>query len=601
MDPPSSPVPQAPFGYSFETISTPPPPAPLAPASGPSLLDDAETNIIFIQVSSMVFDDTAFGLANLLQPQGESGTTLEWPSNFPGTINPGDQLSAQALSSAQPFPSADQINFESQFLADPAFHGVSPSDDVLLAASTLLGTSQNQITGFPGEASTEGLLSQHQFPHAYSQLSSVNTLSHAQPLVDYAASSLYMPEGPTSQPSHAIGLHDLTEPYIPQAAFGIQAPPLVSNNPVPGMVDVRWGSDISFLDTGYVAPPNQETEEDVTKDLMHTLEVMVAQNSANDTQPPIPEAIGNQESRKPTANFLKPAEEEIQESQPQEVQMEARPRKKRRYVFEVKEPSQGVDVDASTPSKKGKLLRQTLTRTVAEIEELSQGVDIDIDTLSKKGKTKPNILTRPVAEMEEPSQGVDVDVPTPPKKGKARRKTLTRTVSETEELSQGVDVDISTLPKKRKARRKTLTEKTGNKRTPAPPLSSSAPSRRPRAASESQKPPVKESLTEEEKRFNHIVSEQRRRDLIKKGFEDLCSLVPDLHGPGQHSKSTILNKSADWLENQLKGNQELRAILADLKEKERKKEEEEDAEEEEEDEELRAILTSFNENGEEGA
>jgi hypothetical protein len=73
----------------------------------------------------------------------------------------------------------------------------------------------------------------------------------------------------------------------------------------------------------------------------------------------------------------------------------------------------------------------------------------------------------------------------------------------------------------------------------------------------------RENLTEEQKRNNHILSEQKRRNLIKQGFDDLCELVPDLKGGG-YSKSAMLVQAADWLENMLKGNEELRAMLLSL-------------------------------------
>lgn len=71
---------------------------------------------------------------------------------------------------------------------------------------------------------------------------------------------------------------------------------------------------------------------------------------------------------------------------------------------------------------------------------------------------------------------------------------------------------------------------------------------------------TRENLTEEQKRENHIKSEQKRRTLIREGFEDLNQLVPGLRGGG-FSKSAVLIMSADWLENLLQGNEELRQRL----------------------------------------
>ncbi|KAJ5175865.1 uncharacterized protein N7482_001742 [Penicillium canariense] len=74
----------------------------------------------------------------------------------------------------------------------------------------------------------------------------------------------------------------------------------------------------------------------------------------------------------------------------------------------------------------------------------------------------------------------------------------------------------------------------------------------------------RENLSEEQKRTNHILSEQKRRNLIRQGFDDLCSLVPGLRGGG-FSKSAMLTQAADWLEDLLRGNEILQSQLTDRK------------------------------------
>lgn len=71
---------------------------------------------------------------------------------------------------------------------------------------------------------------------------------------------------------------------------------------------------------------------------------------------------------------------------------------------------------------------------------------------------------------------------------------------------------------------------------------------------------TRENLTEDQKRENHIKSEQKRRTLIREGFEDLGELVPGLRGGG-FSKSIVLLMSADWLQDLLQGNEILRKRL----------------------------------------
>ncbi|KAG9232279.1 hypothetical protein BJ875DRAFT_89194 [Amylocarpus encephaloides] len=74
---------------------------------------------------------------------------------------------------------------------------------------------------------------------------------------------------------------------------------------------------------------------------------------------------------------------------------------------------------------------------------------------------------------------------------------------------------------------------------------------------------ARENLTELQKRENHIRSEQKRRTLIREGFEDLGELVPGLRGGG-FSKSAVLIMTADWLEDLQRGNETLRAQLDQL-------------------------------------
>ncbi|KAK2742815.1 hypothetical protein FQN57_005106 [Myotisia sp. PD_48] len=76
--------------------------------------------------------------------------------------------------------------------------------------------------------------------------------------------------------------------------------------------------------------------------------------------------------------------------------------------------------------------------------------------------------------------------------------------------------------------------------------------------------PLRENLSEAQKRSNHILSEQKRRNLIKQGFDDLCALVPELKGGG-YSKSTMLTQAGDWLQDLLSGNELLKAQLAEIK------------------------------------
>ncbi|KAF2847685.1 hypothetical protein T440DRAFT_185393 [Plenodomus tracheiphilus IPT5] len=63
----------------------------------------------------------------------------------------------------------------------------------------------------------------------------------------------------------------------------------------------------------------------------------------------------------------------------------------------------------------------------------------------------------------------------------------------------------------------------------------------------------RENLTEEQKRSNHILSEQKRRNLIKRGFDDLHDLVPEIRNGGL-SKSSVLTEAGNFLEKLIQDN-----------------------------------------------
>ncbi|KAI8062518.1 hypothetical protein BC940DRAFT_349576, partial [Gongronella butleri] len=90
-----------------------------------------------------------------------------------------------------------------------------------------------------------------------------------------------------------------------------------------------------------------------------------------------------------------------------------------------------------------------------------------------------------------------------------------------------------------------------------------------RAGGRGKKPPH-ELLTEEQKKANHIASEQKRRANIRIGFDQLVDIVPTL-SHCHRSESLILQKSYDYIhqlidtKSQLKDRvRELQVLLGDL-------------------------------------
>jgi len=78
-----------------------------------------------------------------------------------------------------------------------------------------------------------------------------------------------------------------------------------------------------------------------------------------------------------------------------------------------------------------------------------------------------------------------------------------------------------------------------------------------RVADEPQKLPTAQSpVRDEQRKANHIASEQKRRDIIRRGYEQLTELVPCLRG-NHCSKATILTRAADYMEEVEQINREL--------------------------------------------
>ncbi|UPX15752.1 uncharacterized protein EKO05_0006191 [Ascochyta rabiei] len=86
-------------------------------------------------------------------------------------------------------------------------------------------------------------------------------------------------------------------------------------------------------------------------------------------------------------------------------------------------------------------------------------------------------------------------------------------------------------------------------------LSAAEDNKKKRASAAAQKL-QRENLSEAQKRSNHILSEQKRRNLIKRGFDDLHDLVPEIRNGGL-SKSSVLTEAANFLDKLIEDNNAL--------------------------------------------
>ena len=62
--------------------------------------------------------------------------------------------------------------------------------------------------------------------------------------------------------------------------------------------------------------------------------------------------------------------------------------------------------------------------------------------------------------------------------------------------------------------------------------------------------PDRPRLTEQEKKNNHIASEQKRRQAIRDGFDRLAALVPGMAGQGR-SENAVLSAAVEHMRDQI--------------------------------------------------
>ncbi|KAI0160495.1 hypothetical protein GGR57DRAFT_385126 [Xylariaceae sp. FL1272] len=73
----------------------------------------------------------------------------------------------------------------------------------------------------------------------------------------------------------------------------------------------------------------------------------------------------------------------------------------------------------------------------------------------------------------------------------------------------------------------------------------------------------KPRLTEAEKKKNHIDSEKKRREAIRAGFDELCTIVPGLVGQAR-SEGLVLKKTVEYAMEQM---HERKRLLAEVEKK----------------------------------
>ncbi|KAJ5907409.1 hypothetical protein N7495_000091 [Penicillium taxi] len=400
-----SPSAAGPFGYSFlSPMDIPFEQAPALPP-GPSLLDDNESNMLDNFFSTMNANNLTNDFWLRGQQNKSSGFNFDWSDELPPTFE-GSSTS----------------------LSHPSFQQHGPGKSSLMAGSAA-GQDLYATASMLYQGGMNGSAISH--PAFAGQPLSANGAHDRRGSQHVAHTQASSPSASRNRIS--TGFH------TSEMLFDVRDP-IPADHPYRKVRGLHWGSDGSFMDQGYVAPPDQPDMETRTRELLDHLDCFEPQTSTTNTRAPSPERMVNMPNQRTTLRGLEPEDD-------------SQPRKRQRTIKEDDQTSDEEEIEQ--PSRKSRTPNSAKVRNA-------------VTHVSRKEKAQPG----------------------------------------------------SKLPR--------------------------------------------ENLSEEQKRTNHILSEQKRRNLIRQGFEDLCSLVPGLRGGG-FSKSAMLTQSADWLEDILLGNEVLRNQLAGMK------------------------------------
>lgn len=239
-----------------------------------------------------------------------------------------------------------------------------------------------------------------------------------------------------------------------------------------------FGSDENFANSGFMPPPNLETEEHLTDKLLQSLDSFEAQTSATNT------AANTQ----PSSPIM-----------PKSKRKSSAPNSKPKLPVHVNAAANEKDVGIA---KKPKSTKRRKSKADVKAEEMV--IDDEED------------------EWEEPK----------PRRGK-RQKSTSATNNASGSNSNG--------PRAEQANTQARGSQSADRKS------------------------GRENLTDEQRRSNHIHSEQKRRNAIKDGYDELIGFVPGLRAGG-FSRSASMTQAVDWLKELMNSNAQLRVQLDMLQE-----------------------------------
>ncbi|MCJ1250153.1 hypothetical protein MMC30_007379 [Trapelia coarctata] len=183
---------------------------------------------------------------------------------------------------------------------------------------------------------------------------------------------------------------------------------------------------------------------------------------------------------------------------------------------------------------------------------------------SKRKPSAPNGRTKLPVPVEAAPDEQDVGITQKPKSTKRRKS---RADVKAEDVAIEDEEDEWEEPKQRRGKRQKSTSAnnsaSGTNNASGPRAEQATTQAR--GSQSADRKSGRENLTDEQRRNNHIHSEQKRRNAIKDGYDELIGFVPGLKAGG-FSRSASMTQAVDWLKELMSNNVRLRIQLDRLKE-----------------------------------
>ncbi|KAK4122610.1 hypothetical protein N657DRAFT_469576 [Parathielavia appendiculata] len=347
--------------------------------------------------------------------------------------------------------------------------------------------------------------------------------------------------------SHGNGAHfdmfysqkQQNQALVPQAPSSVQfqAPPPSANNGIqsrPGVFDgmafhgtaagdqsysrrpprrpteIRFGSDPNFNNEKFVSQSARDTTAAMVEEQLAALQCLERNDSAAPTRAASPNTWAPMSPN--TAR---------RSSMVSPVQLKAE-------SYSLPTPNELTNGEAGPPTKRRRSSKPVEETRQVGPNQLTARLSATADELQPQPQPPPPLQSRRISEHK-------------------RRKLPEPLTPEAETITTAAAT---------KKRRKSPQSTTNNDNRTTGPGNASG-----RRKSSQAKPP-REPLNEDQKRENHIRSEQKRRGIISRGYDMLYELVPVLR-EGRTHKAHALQCAADFIESLAAGNQRLRELLAE--------------------------------------